>query len=62
MWTWSADRSFMQVLGSERWAAGESREHRERFTGDLAAGKYQVSGAITTIKSPPAASTTITVQ
>lgn len=62
MWTWSADHSFMQVLGWARLAAGESQQHRERFIGNLAAGKYQVNGSLTTTKSPPAASTTITVR
>jgi hypothetical protein len=62
MWTWSADRSFMQVLGSEPLAAGASREHRERFTGQLPPGKYAATGSVTVMRSPLTASTTITVQ
>ena len=62
LWTWSADRSFMQVLGSERLTAGEAREHREQFTGELPPGKYAATGSITLMRSPLTASTTVTVQ
>ena len=62
MWTWSADRSFMQVIGSERLTAGETREHREQFTGRLPPGKYAATGSITVLSSPLTASTTVTVQ
>lgn len=62
MWTWSADRSFMQVLGSERLTAGETREHREQFTGQLPPGKYAATGSITVLRSALTASTTVTVR
>ena len=62
LWTWSADRSFMQVLGSERLTAGEAREHREQFTGELAPGKYLATGSIPVMRSPLTARTTVTVQ
>jgi len=62
LWTWSADRSFMQVLGSERLTAGEAREHREQFTGELPPGTYAATGSVTLMRSPLTASTTVTVQ
>ena len=61
-WTWSADRSFIQALGSERLPTDGALEYRERFTGQLTPGKYQVTGIITTMGAPLKASTTITVE
>lgn len=61
-WTWSADRSFIQALGTEQLAADGALEYAEPFTGRLAPGDYKVTGFITTSGSPLQASTTITVQ
>ena len=61
-WTWSADRSFIQALGSERLATDGALEYRERFTGQLKPGSYRLTGLITTLGSPLQASTTITVE
>jgi hypothetical protein len=61
-WTWSADRGFIQVLGSESLAADGALEYREQFTGQLGPGQYTVTGSITTMGSPLQVSTTVTVQ
>ena len=61
-WTWSADKSFMQVLGSERLAADGAIEYTEQFAGRLPPGTYTVTGFITTMGSALKTSTTITVQ
>ena len=47
VWTWSADRMFAQMMGTERLGPGESREYRERFSGQVAPGKYQATGVVT---------------
>lgn len=61
-WTWSADRSFLQVLGSEGLRNGQSIEYREQIPAQLTPGKYQVTGMITTMGRPLQASATITVE
>jgi hypothetical protein len=65
VWKWNADRMFAQMLGTERLAPGESREYRERFTGQLPPGTYRATGIITTSGAGGAAlraSTTFTVR
>ena len=47
VWTWSADRMFAQMMGTERLGPGESREYREEFSGTLPPGKYQATGVVT---------------
>ena len=61
-WTWSADRSFMQALGSEQLAADGALEYREQVVTPLPPGRYAVSGSITTMGSPLTARTAITVK
>ncbi|HET8712469.1 MAG TPA: BsuPI-related putative proteinase inhibitor [Gemmatimonadales bacterium] len=61
-WTWSADRTFMQVLGSEGLRGGQSIEYREQIPATLAPGRYQVTGMITTMGRPLQASATISVE
>lgn len=60
VWKWNADRMFAQMLGTERLAAGESREYRERFSGSLAPGTYRATGIITASGAPLRASATFT--
>jgi len=61
-WTWSADRSFMQALGSEQLTAAGALEYREQISTPLPPGRYAVTGSITTTGSPLTARTTITIQ
>ena len=61
-WTWSADRAFMQALGSERLPADGALEYGEQFTGQLAPGNYTVTGYITTTGRALQASTTVSVR
>ena len=41
-WRWSADKAFIQMLGEEELAPGESLTYEERFEGSLAVGTYTV--------------------
>ena len=61
-WTWSADKVFIQSLGSEDLAPDGALEYREQFTGQLAPGEYTVTGSITAMGSPLQVSTKVTVQ
>ena len=61
-WTWSADRSFIQMLGSETLPAGKSLEYREEVAARLQFGKYRVIGLCTTTRRPLEASTAIAVR
>ena len=62
VWTWSADRMFAQMMGTERLGPGESREYRERFSGQLAPETYQATGTISTLGPTPRATASFTVQ
>jgi hypothetical protein len=46
VWRWSADKSFIQVLGEETIAPGDSLMFRERFSGELTAGSYRALGMV----------------
>ena len=60
-WRWSADKAFIQVLGEEHLAPGESLTYEERFEGSLAAGTYTVVGMLVTTNVPLEARTRISV-
>ena len=62
VWTWSADRSFIQALGSEQLAGDGALEYREQCAAQLQPGTYAVNGSITTLGSPLTARTAIRVQ
>ena len=47
VWRWSASKAFIQVLGEESIAAGDSLVYRERFSGELPMGKYRAEGIVT---------------
>ena len=47
VWRWSASQIFIQMLGEENVAAGDSLVYRERFTGELSAGRYRAEGIVT---------------
>ncbi len=62
LWRWSADKSFIQVLGEERLVPGDTLIYRERFDGSLIPGTYSVAGMLVATNHPLRASTTITVR
>ncbi len=47
VWRWSASQLFIQMLGEETVAPGDSLVYRERFTGELSAGRYRAEGTVT---------------
>lgn len=47
VWTWSADKAFITVLGEETLASGDSLQYRERFEGELSLGRYRAVGIVT---------------
>lgn len=49
VWTWSADRTFAQVLGEERVTPGGSLEYLERVAAPGVAGTYRLLGRITAL-------------
>lgn len=49
VWTWSADRTFAQILGEERVTPGGSLEYQERFAAPGVAGTYRLLGRITAL-------------
>ena len=60
-WRWSADKAFIQVLGEEQLAPGESLTYEERFEGSLAAGTYTVVAMLVATNVALEARTTIRV-
>lgn len=46
VWTWSADRSFIQALGEEQIGPGEALTFGETFAGTLPPGRYTVRGTV----------------
>jgi hypothetical protein len=61
-WTWSADRTFLQVLGSEALRAGQRIEYREQADAPSRPGRYVVTGTITSLRRALQASRTISVE
>ena len=61
-WRWSADKAFIQVLGEEQLAPGESLTYEERFEGSLTAGTYTVVAILVATNVPLEARTTISVR
>lgn len=57
VWRWSADRSFAQVLGEERWASGECRRYSETWEpAPVEPGGYDAVGVLTSqpaVRSQP---------
>lgn len=51
-WRWSADKAFIQVLGEEQLAPGESLTYEERFEGSLTAGTYTVVALLVATNVP----------
>ncbi len=60
-WRWSADKAFIQVLGEEQLAPGESLTYEERFEGSLQVGTYTVLGTLVASDEPLEARTTFAV-
>ena len=52
VWRWSADKAFIQVLGEEQLAPGESLIYEERFEGSLQVGTYTVLGMLVASNEP----------
>ncbi len=61
VWRWSADKAFIQVLGEEQLAPGESLTYEVRFEGSLAAGTYGVVGMLVATNERLEVATTISV-
>lgn len=51
VWRWSADRSFMQALGTEELRAGETVEYREEWA-PARPGSYYVVGHVVSTNKP----------
>jgi hypothetical protein len=62
IWRWSAEKFFIQMLGEEQLAPGETRSFRERFEGRLEPGTYAVVGRLVALARPLEARTTFTVR
>ncbi len=61
-WRWSADKSFIQVLGDEQLAPGDTLTYQERFEGQLSSGTYVVVGALVATNFPLLARAAIAVR
>ena len=53
-WRWSADKSFIQVLGEEQLAPGDTLTYQERFEGPLSPGHVHRCGGARRNKFSPA--------
>ena len=62
LWRWSADKGFIQVLGEEQLAPGDTLTYQERFEGPLSSGTYAVVGALVSTNFPLLARAAITVR
>jgi hypothetical protein len=62
VWTWSAARSFMQVLGSATLEAGDEVSWTERTESALAPGEYTAVGMVTDREGPLVARAAFTVR
>lgn len=62
VWTWSADRGFIQVLGEEQIGPGEELVFSETFAGGLAPGRYTVRGSVPAMDGALADTTAIEVR
>ena len=62
VWTWSADKGFIQVLGEERIEPGETLTFGETFAGELAPGRYTVRGFVPALDRVLADTTSIEVR
>lgn len=62
VWTWSAARSFMQVLGSATLEAGEEASWTERVEPNLDRGEYTAVGMVTNRDGPLVARADFTVR
>jgi hypothetical protein len=49
LWSWSAERAFAQVVGTERLEPGESRTYRAQWRADTGPGRYVAAGRLTTV-------------
>ncbi len=61
-WRWSADKSFIQVLGEEHLAPGDTLTYQEHFEGPLSSGTYAVVGALVATNFPLVARAAIAVR
>lgn len=58
VWRWSADKVFIQVLGSLTLAPGETREFKQTWQQkdnegqQVPAGEYEITGLVTTMGTP----------
>lgn len=52
LWTWSADKSFMQALGTETLGAGESLTFSEAWPTDGLRGRFIAVGTVTSTNEP----------
>ena len=62
LWTWAQERMFLQVLGKETFAPGESRVFTERFLGTLPAGACRAVGSLTARETTPSATANFTIE
>ena len=62
VWTWSADKGFIQALGDERIEPGAMLTFREMFTGGLPPGRYAVRGLVPALDGVLADTTSIEVR
>jgi hypothetical protein len=52
VWTWSADKMFGQMMGSETIAAGESREYRASWAPGNRTGTFVAVGRVVAMNKP----------
>ena len=52
VWTWSADKGFIQVRGEEQIGPGEALVFSEAFPGELTPGRYTVRGSVPVLDGP----------
>ena len=61
LWRWSADMSFIQMLGEEQLEPGERLEFAEEFQETVPPGRYTVRGTLTLMTGAREAETVIHV-
>ena len=52
VWTWSADKLFGQMMGSETIGAGESREYRGSWAAGSQTGTFVAVGRVVAMNQP----------
>ena len=61
IWTWAADKLFMQALGQDTIAPGDTIQFRDTIPAPAEPGEYRVIGSITTVSRDLSDTAAVTV-